>query len=169
MNNNQLTVSSQDQFITGTLLVTTAATDGAFVASATIAPTGNQGPFKACKVMFLIGSIATSGVVTARLKRRNSAGAFSAVGSTVGVMSSSDDTPISSVIATNADTDDNKMLVWDIYNPPADFVLEFQRTAGNSQVLGAVVTWYNPASTPVDDHASVEASVFLRDPVGSAT
>lgn len=128
--------------------------DGAMVGLGEIDTQGYSG----CMVVFQVGTIATDGVITTRLK--NSATSASYGSGTVD--------RIGSDLANSADTDDNKFIVHDVYRPERRYVKPYyQRTVGNVTIEAVFAVLYGAERAPVAS-ADVEASQVLNNPVPSA-
>lgn len=143
----------------GTNYVVAAGTDGSVVESGEVDTKGYN------SVMFIasVGVIAASGVFTCFVKNSDTAGSYGA--GTIDKLGTS--------IANNADTDDNKLYVIDVYRPKRRYMkFNYQRTAGNVTLDSLIAVLYNANNDPVTQQTTVggvEASAILNNPTPSAT
>lgn len=68
--------------------------------------------------------------------------------------------------AVSADTDDNKLLITEIYRPKERYVRQqtIRGDGGNSTIDGLFAILFRPGQAAVDLHSTVKAAVFLNSP-----
>lgn len=133
-----------------------AGTDGSFQALTEIDMKGWEG----LRVIFVLGAIASSGVITTRLK--NSA--------TTAVYGAGTIDRIGSNLANSADTDDDKLIIHEVHRPKRRFVqVEYQRTGGNVTIEAVIVERYGSIHQPISQNSNVETYQVLSNPEPSAS
>lgn len=146
--------------IDGTNYTLAAGTDGALVTTGTeIDMLG----YNSLMVIVCVGTIASSGVITISVKNSETSAAYGA-----GTIDR-----IGAAMLNNADTDDNKLLITEVFKPQRRYCrVEYQRTGGNVTVLAMLVVRFNAGNEPVAQGASaggVEFLQVLNNPTPSAT
>ncbi len=143
----------------GTNYVVAAGVDGAVVLSNEIDCLG----FNALMIVASIGVIAANGVFTSRVKFSDTSGTYGS-----GTVDR-----VGADLANNADTDDNKLYIHDIYSIPRRYAkFESQRTVGNCTCDTLFAILYHANDAPVTQQTTVggvEASQILNCPTPSAT
>ncbi len=134
-----------------------AGTDGAFANLAEIDMLGYSG----IRIIFMVGVIAASGVITTRVKASNVSTTYGA-----GTIDR-----IGTDLANSADTDDEKLIIHEFTELKDRYVRpSYQRTGGNVTINAVLVELFNPAHAPVTQAAAdVEASQLLAGPNRSTT
>jgi hypothetical protein len=145
--------------IDGTNYTLAAGTDGAVVTTGTEI---DMAGYNSVMVIVCLGTIAASGVFTGTLKNSDTSGTYGS--GTVDRIAT---------LANDADTDDNKLLIVEVYRPQRRYLrLNYQRTGGNVTVLSMLVVRFNSGNEPVSQGTSaggVESLQVLNNPTPSAT
>ena len=132
-----------------------AGVDGAFVTTATEIDTLG---FDSVAIIYSVGAIAAGGIITTRVKNSDTSGTYGA-----GTIDR-----IGANLANNADTDDDKFIVHEVYRPTRRFLRpEYQRTVGNVTINGIFAVLFNAKDTP-PALAQIEARQSLNSPTPSA-
>jgi len=125
--------------------------------------------FESCCFIFMLGAIATSGVITCAVKGSDTTVTYGA--GTIDRMV--DPTTGASTIVNALDTDDDGVLIWDVFQPGKKFLrAEHQRTAGNVTIEGVIAILYNGHYLPtgvVGALKSAGASMVTSNPTYSAS
>lgn len=66
----------------------------------------------------------------------------------------------------SADTDDNKLLITDVFRPKERYLRQqtIRGDGGNSTIDALFAILYRPTNAPVSLHSTVEAAVFVNSP-----
>lgn len=103
----------------------------------------------------LVGVLASSSAVTTQIQQSSDDAAADSYTDLAGSQN-----------AVSADTDDNKLLITEIYRPKERYVRQqtIRGDGGNSTIDGLFAILFRPTQAAVSLHSTVEAAVFLSNP-----
>ena len=150
--NRNLTPAARTFILSGPI---TAGTDGSFVTSLTEI---DMRGYSAARIIFHVGTVTGSGVITTRVKNSNTSGTYGA-----GTI----DRVGTDVVGGTSD----RLLIHDIRKPKRRFLrVDYQRTVANVVVNSIIVELYDAYEKPVTQAAAdVTASQVLSEPEPSAS